>query len=75
MEGARTSAPTGGRAGPGRDDTAPLAPEQAIRKIKKLEAAMYKHARNLEFEEAALVRDEIERLRQKSFGAPGQLAG
>ncbi len=76
MEGARSGGGAGGkRATWGAEDAAPLGPEQAIKKIKKLEAAMYKHARNLEFEEAARVRDEIERLRQMSFGAPGQLAG
>jgi excinuclease ABC subunit B len=33
------------------------------RKIKELEKAMYAHARNLEFEEAARIRDEIARIR------------
>jgi excinuclease ABC subunit B len=36
---------------------------------------MYRHARNLEFEAAARLRDEIEQLRQQAFGASGQLAG
>ena len=36
---------------------------------------MYKHARNLEFEEAARIRDEIEQLRQAAFGVPGAMAG
>jgi excinuclease ABC subunit B len=39
-----------------------------MKKIKKLEAEMYRHARNLEFEEAARIRDEIERLRGQAFG-------
>ena len=43
--------------------------------IKKLEAQMHRHARNLEFEQAAQVRDEIERLRHQSFGPPGAMAG
>jgi excinuclease ABC subunit B len=78
MEGARGDAEGSARGGRGRRDedrSLPLGPEQAIKKIKKLEAEMYKRARNLEFEEAARIRDEIERLRQQSFGAPGQLAG
>jgi excinuclease ABC subunit B len=78
MEGARGDAEGTARGGRGRRDedrSLPLGPEQAIKKIKKLEAEMYKRARNLEFEEAARIRDEIERLRQQSFGAPGQLAG
>ena len=36
--------------------------------MKKLEAEMHKRARNLEFEEAARLRDEIERLRQLELG-------
>jgi len=34
------------------------------RELKRLEAEMYRHARNLEFEQAALLRDRIEALRQ-----------
>ena len=76
MEGAREDAAGGGR-GSARaaGDAVPLGPEQAMKKIRKLEADMYRHARNLEFEEAARIRDEIERLRAVAFGAPGQLAG
>jgi excinuclease ABC subunit B len=51
-----------------------LTPEQALRRIKKLEQAMYKHARNLEFEEAARLRDEIQRLRQAELGLDGAKA-
>jgi len=79
MEGAREGTERGGdRGGKGARadvDAALLGPEQAMKKIKKLEAQMYKHARNLEFEEAARIRDEIERLRQQAFGAPGAMAG
>jgi excinuclease ABC subunit B len=52
-----------------------LAPEQAVKRIKKLEADMMKLARNLEFEQAARLRDEIQRLRRSAFGAPKTLAG
>src|SRR5271154_3587522 len=52
-----------------------LAPEQAVKRIKKLEAEMMKLARNLEFEQAARLRDEIQRLRHSAFGAPATLAG
>jgi excinuclease ABC subunit B len=45
-----------------------LRPEAIVREIKKLEAEMYKKARNLEFEEAARLRDEIERLKQVELG-------
>jgi Excinuclease ABC subunit B len=33
---------------------------------------MFKHARNLEFEEAARLRDEIAKLRQIELGLPPQ---
>ncbi len=39
-----------------------LTPRQAAKKLKQLEDKMYQHARNLEFEEAARVRDEIKLL-------------
>ncbi len=40
-------------------------------RINKLEEAMYKHARDLEFEEAAAVRDQIRQLREKEIQAVG----
>jgi excinuclease ABC subunit B len=55
--------------------TAALRPEQIVRQIKKLEAEMFRRARNLEFEEAARLRDEIERLKQAELGLPSKLAG
>jgi excinuclease ABC subunit B len=74
MEGARSELAS--RRGELIDDgVSLLAPEQAMKRIKKLEAEMYKHARNLEFEEAARIRDEIDKLRHQAFGAPGALAG
>ncbi|MCP4431946.1 MAG: hypothetical protein GY806_13295, partial [Gammaproteobacteria bacterium] len=36
-------------------------------RFKKLENNMYEHARNLEFEEAARVRDEITELKEQYF--------
>jgi excinuclease ABC subunit B len=54
MEGARRRRPGRTAGAPGtRKRESLLAPEQAMKRIKKLEAEMYKHARNLEFEEAA----------------------
>jgi excinuclease ABC subunit B len=49
-----------------------LRPEVLVRQIKKLEAEMYKKARNLEFEEAARLRDDIERLKQVELGLAGR---
>ncbi len=54
---------------------ATMPPDQAVKRIKKLEAEMMKLARNLEFEQAARLRDEIQRLRQAAFGIPDTLAG
>ena len=48
-------------------DYAALSPDQASAMIKKLEAQMYKHAQNLEFEEAARVRDQIHQLRERAL--------
>jgi excinuclease ABC subunit B len=56
-------------------DYALLPPEQALKRIKKLEAEMMKLARNLEFEQAARLRDEIQKLRQAALGVPITLAG
>ena len=39
-----------------------LTPKQAAKQLKKLEEKMYRHAKNLEFEAAAAVRDEIKLL-------------
>ncbi len=66
---------SGGAAAPAMADAAMLAPEQAMKRIKKLEQEMFKHARNLEFEQAARLRDEIEKLREAAFGVPGARAG
>ena len=46
-----------------------MSPDQAVKKIKKLEEKMMQRAKNLEFEEAAAVRDEIGLIRAKIFGA------
>ena len=41
------------------------------REIKRLEKLMMEHARNLEFEKAARVRDQLHILKEQAFGAPG----
>ena len=72
MEGAR-SVPAGEG---GRRRAVRLTPEQAMQQIRKLEQEMYRLARNLEFEKAAQVRDEIAALRHASLGADAdRLAG
>ncbi len=49
-------------------DYSSLTPELAAKKMKQLEAKMYLHARNLEFEEAAMLRDAVQHLREHSLG-------
>jgi excinuclease ABC subunit B len=80
MEGARSAAPMPGgrkRGKQGAETTSPadLRPEALVRQIKKLEGEMFKKARNLEFEEAARLRDEIDRLKKIELGLPTSLAG
>ncbi|HET6913246.1 MAG TPA: excinuclease ABC subunit UvrB [Rhodanobacteraceae bacterium] len=48
-------------------DYASLDAHAAAALIKKLEAQMYRHAQNLEFEDAARLRDEIRRVREKAL--------
>lgn len=45
-----------------------MSPKQLAKKIKNLEAQMLEHARNLEFEEAARVRDELHHLQADMMG-------
>ncbi|HEU4486468.1 MAG TPA: excinuclease ABC subunit UvrB [Povalibacter sp.] len=52
------------------NDYRSLTPEQALKRIRKLEQEMQKHARNLEFEEAAKLRDEVQKLRNVELGLP-----
>mgnify|MGYP001246036576 FL=1 len=46
---------------------AALSPQQMAKRIKTLEKEMYQHAKNLEFEEAARVRDQIHRLQSRGI--------
>ena len=72
MEGAREGPDARGRgkarrvAEP-REDYAALDPAQAAARIKALEQQMYQHARDLEFEEAARIRDQLHRLREATL--------
>lgn len=53
-------------------DLEALDEKDAAREIKRLEKQMLEHARNLEFEKAASVRDQLARLKERLFGASGQ---
>jgi len=74
MQGAREEAPRRGRAGrrvaeiPG--DYEYLSPSQLAKTIAELELKMFRHAELLEFEEAAHVRDEISRLKERVLKTP-----
>ncbi|MDI1275851.1 excinuclease ABC subunit UvrB [Methylobacter sp.] len=46
------------------DYKATMTPKQAGKKLKQLEDTMYQHAKNLEFEQAAKIRDEIKVLQE-----------
>jgi len=48
-----------------------MSEKDIAREIKRLEKQMLEHARNLEFEQAARVRDQLHLLKQQAFGAPG----
>ncbi len=71
MEGARVAGPGESRRGARRRgeveavEPAPVDATKAARHIRQLEERMYRHARDLEFEQAARLRDEIEALRAR----------
>jgi len=48
-----------------------LGEKGAARELKRLEKLMLDHARNLEFEKAAQVRDQLSRFKERLFGAGG----
>lgn len=48
-----------------------MSEKDIAREIKRLEKQMIEHAKNLEFEKAARVRDQLHSLKQQAFGAPG----
>ena len=48
-----------------------MSEKDVSREIKRLEKLMLEHARNLEFEKAARVRDQLAMLREQAFGAAG----
>lgn len=52
-------------------EVANLSPKALARKLEQLEAQMLQHAKNLEFEEAAKLRDQVAELKQLAFAAAG----
>ncbi|MET0232036.1 MAG: helicase-related protein, partial [Rhodanobacteraceae bacterium] len=78
MEGARADADGERGRGRGRGagsrrvaepqtDYRSLSPDQVATTLRKLETQMYKHAQDLEFEDAARLRDEIHRIREQGL--------
>ena len=63
------------RAGEDAEDYTTMTPEQLMKRAAKLEKQMLKHARDLEFEEAARLRDEIHRIRDEGMGLSDLKAG
>jgi excinuclease ABC subunit B len=63
-EPGRAAAPTGA-------DYETMGEKQVSKEIKRLEKLMFEHAKNLEFEKAAQVRDQLALLREQVFGASG----
>ncbi len=53
---------------------AAMSPEMIMKKVKQLEQQMHKHAQNLEFEDAARIRDEIAHLQEVGLGLPATRA-
>ena len=73
MEGARAGTPGSSRrfakVAESLSEYAAMTPSMLAARLRKLEQQMYRHAGNLEFEEAALVRDQIHELRERGLAA------
>ena len=71
MEGARPGAPMSAKqyakVAEEEAEYAAMTPAQMAKRIKALEKEMYEHARDLEFEEAARVRDQIHKLQARGL--------
>jgi excinuclease ABC subunit B len=52
-----------------------MSPQKRLQHIKKLEQQMHRHARDLEFEQAAQLRDEIRRIQAADLGLPDLKTG
>ncbi|MCP5157625.1 MAG: excinuclease ABC subunit UvrB [Ectothiorhodospiraceae bacterium] len=78
MEGAHSAGPVPGRRlGKGAEELreyAGLSARELARRVESLEKQMFRHAENLEFEEAAKLRDEVARLRRLALEARPEAA-
>ena len=75
MEGARAGEPGSlrhsARVAESSGEYEKMPPAMLAARLRKLEQQMYRHAANLEFEEAALVRDRMRDLRDRGLAANG----
>jgi excinuclease ABC subunit B len=74
IDGVYSAAAAKQRLEAGAEETAKIesmSEKQISKEIKRLEKLMVDHAKNLEFEKAAQVRDQLHVLKQQAFGAPG----
>ena len=75
MDGARApSSRRAQRAAESREEYRQLSPDQLARRIARMEKDMFEHARNLEFEDAAKLRDALQDLRRVELGLPAIVA-
>jgi excinuclease ABC subunit B len=49
------------------DSPEDLSPKELAKKIKSLEKSMFEHSKNLEFETAAAIRDQLSKLKERNF--------
>jgi excinuclease ABC subunit B len=72
MEGARATQPTGDRryavVAEKQAEYAAMSPAELSRTLTKLERQMQEHAKNLEFEQAAAIRDQIKHIQEGLLG-------
>ena len=59
-----------GRSGKGKEEAVPLTAEDVAKLVARLEKEMRQAARDLEFEQAAVLRDRIRDLRARLIALP-----
>ncbi len=52
---------------------ASLSPDELAKRVRQLEKQMHQHAQNLEFEEAAKLRDQVKRMQESNLGLASNL--
>jgi excinuclease ABC subunit B len=65
MEGARSELGSVGKIANSDAEISVLSAVQLVKRLNELEAQMFKHAQNLEFEQAAQCRDEMSKLKEQ----------